>query len=172
MNNAHLSSEQKRLAVQRLTALWAFSESGLGGVVHALKIPFTGLMLGGFAVIIITLIAHFSDKGYKQILQSLIIVLLVKLAVSPHTPFPAYIAVFFQALLGFVLFSLLHVNFLSIFLLSTVAMIESVVQKFLILTLFFGQAIWKAADELVKYIGKQFSINVSNGDYWIVGIIH
>lgn len=49
-------------------------------------------------------------------------------------------------------------------------MIESVVQKFLILTVFFGQAIWKAADELVKYIGKQFSVNVSNGDYWIVGI--
>lgn len=63
MNLDHLSDEQKRLAIQRLTALWAFSESGLGGVVHALKIPFTGIMLGGFAVIIITLIAYFSEKS-------------------------------------------------------------------------------------------------------------
>jgi hypothetical protein len=37
----NLSKEQKLAAISRLTALWAFAESGLGGVLHALQIPFT-----------------------------------------------------------------------------------------------------------------------------------
>ena len=55
----NLTKEQKVLAIQRLTALWAFAESGLGGMLHALQLPFTGLIVGGLSVIIITLIAKF-----------------------------------------------------------------------------------------------------------------
>ena len=96
-----LSVPQHSLAIQRLTALWAFAESGLGGVLHAFQIPFTGLVIGGFAVIIITLIAKFSDHHYQQILKSFLIVLIVKAMVSPHTPVPAYLAISFQAIMGF-----------------------------------------------------------------------
>jgi len=39
--------------------LWALSESGLGGMMFALKIPFTGFFVGGFAVVMLGLIAHF-----------------------------------------------------------------------------------------------------------------
>ncbi len=53
------SIEQRQLAVQRLTALWAFSESGLGGILHALQMPFTGLLVGGMAILLISLIAFF-----------------------------------------------------------------------------------------------------------------
>lgn len=168
MNVAHLSNEQRTLAVQRLTALWAFTESGLGGVLHALKIPFTGLVVGGIAVMLITLIGYFSNGRYKQIFQSLIIVLIVKAAVSPHTPFPAYIAVLFQAVLGFVLFSFLNINFISILLLSVVAMVESAIQKLLLLTLFFGKSFWKAADELMNFITRQLSVPGINGSLWII----
>ena len=112
--NTYLSKEQRLNAIQRLTALWAFTESGLGGIMHALQIPFTGLLVGGMAVIMICLIADISEFNYKQILKSAIIVLIVKAMVSPHTPFPAYIAVSFQALLGYAVFSLLRVNFFSI----------------------------------------------------------
>jgi hypothetical protein len=168
MNVAHLSNEQRTLAVHRLTALWAFTESGLGGVLHALKIPFTGLVIGGIAVMLITLISYFSNGRYKQIFQSLIIVLVVKAAVSPHTPFPAYIAVSFQAVLGFVLFSLLHINFISILLLSVVAMIESAIQKLLLLSLFFGKSFWNAADELMNFITRQLSVPGINGSLWII----
>ncbi|HNJ28266.1 MAG TPA: hypothetical protein PLQ40_04880, partial [Ferruginibacter sp.] len=100
-----LSTEQKQAAIQRLTALWAFTESGLGGIMHALQIPFTGLVVGGMAVIIICLIADLSKHQLKQVLKSALVVLIVKAMVSPHTPFPAYIAVSFQALLGYLLFS-------------------------------------------------------------------
>ncbi len=167
---SYLSNEQRRNAIQRLTALWAFTESGLGGIMHALQIPFTGLLVGGMAVIMISLIADLSGYNYKQILKSAIIVLIVKAMVSPHTPFPAYIAVGFQALLGYSVFSLLTVNFFSIALLSTIAMLESAIQKLLILTLFFGKSIWIATDDMIAFIAKQFGNAVSNGSYWIISV--
>ncbi len=168
--NIYLSKEQRLNAVQRLTALWAFTESGLGGIMHALQIPFTGLLVGGMAVIMISLIADISEYDYKQVLKSAVIVLIVKAMVSPYTPFTAYIAVAFQAALGYGLFNLLRVNFLSIVLLSTIAMLESAIQKLLIVTLFFGESVWKAMDSMIALLTKQFGTIVLNGSYWIVGI--
>ncbi len=165
----YLSDDQRLVAVQRLTALWAFSESGLGGIMHALQIPFTGLVVGGLAVILISLIAEISGHNYKQILKSAVIVLIVKAMVSPYTPFPAYIAVSFQAMLGYALFSLLNINILSILLLSSIAMLESAIQKLLVLTLFFGESFWKALDSLVTFITGQLGISSSNGSQWIIG---
>ncbi len=172
MKTAHfnLSKEQKQVALQRLTALWAFTESGLGGIMHALQIPFTGLLVGGMAVIMISLIAKIGEDDYKQILKSALIVLIVKAMVSPHTPFPAYIAVSFQALLGYVLFLLFNVNFFSIILLSTIAMLESAIQKLLTLTLFFGKSLWVAMDSLVEFAASQFGFTATDGSYWIAGI--
>lgn len=167
---SHLSIEQKLNAIQRLTALWAFAECGLGGVMHALQIPFTGLLVGGVAVIMISLIAALAGQDYRRILKSAMVVLIVKAMVSPHTPFPAYIAVSFQALLGYGLFRLLRVNFFSIILLSSLAMIESAIQKILVLTVFFGESIWKAMDSMIALLAKQFGGNVEHGSYWIVGI--
>lgn len=166
----NLNNIQRTVALQRLTALWAFTESGLGGVMHALQIPFTGLLVGGMAVIMISMIAAISEHNFRQILKSALIVLIVKAMVSPHTPFPAYLAVSFQAFLGYVLFSLLKVNFISILLLSMIAMLESAIQKLLILTLFFGESLWKAADSMVALLAKQFGFTVLNGSYWIIGV--
>lgn len=165
-----LSNEQRRNAIQRLTALWAFTESGLGGIMHALQIPFTGLLVGGMAIIMISLIAEISNHNFKQILRSAIIVLIVKAMVSPHTPFPAYIAVSFQAVLGFTLFSLLRLNFFSIALLSSIAMLESAIQKLLILTLFFGKSLWTALDEMVAFLASQFGEVILNGSYRVVSV--
>lgn len=164
----NLTSQQQSLATQRLTALWAFAESGLGGVMHAFQIPFTGLIIGGFAIIIITLLAKFSNNNLTQIFKSLIIVLLIKLTISPYTPFTAYIAVSFQAIIGYVLFSTMGVNIISITTLSMIAMLESAVQKLLILTLFFGQSFWKATNALFNFIAKQFHYTNINGNNWLV----
>lgn len=49
-------------------------------------------------------------------------------------------------------------------------MLESAIQQLLILTLFFGQSIWKAGDAFVAFVSKQFGIVASNGSQWIVGI--
>ena len=162
--------EQKAIAVQRLTALWAFTESGLGGIMHAFKIPFTGLLVGGMALVMISLIASIAGHPYKQVLKSAVIVLIVKAMVSPHTPPAAYMAVSFQALLGYGLFRMMGVNMISILFLSVVSMIESAVQKVIILTLFLGQSLWKAMDALVGYVAGQLGFATSNGSYWVIGI--
>ncbi len=161
---------QGHLAVQRLTAVWAFSESGLGGVLHALQIPFTGLVVGGMAILLISLIAFFSSGQFKIILRSALIVLIVKAMVSPNTPFPAYVAVGFQAVLGYLIFSLMKINLVSLLILSMIAMLESALQKLIILTLFFGQSLWKAADSLGDFIAKQMSVNAISGSNWVIGI--
>ncbi|RYY99938.1 MAG: hypothetical protein EOO11_03295 [Chitinophagaceae bacterium] len=157
------SAAHRWLALQRLTALWAFGESGLGGVMHALKVPFTGLVVGSFAVICIALIARFSDGHYRRILHSLLLVLVIKAAVSPHSPPTAYVAVSFQALAGYLLFSLGGVRHVTIYALSILALLESAFQKLLTLTVFFGRSFWKAADELVAYIGRELSVTLPGG---------
>ena len=50
----------------RITALWGFSEATLGGILHAFKIPFTGLFVGSAAVIFISLIAHFTNETSNE----------------------------------------------------------------------------------------------------------
>ncbi len=165
-----MQQEDRRLVLQRLTALWAFTESGLGGILHAFKIPFTGLVVGGMAVLLIVLIAHFAVGKYKQIIQSMLIVLLVKAIVSPHTPFPAYIAVSFQGLLGYSLFKLIKLNAISITVLAIAAMLESAIQKLLVLIFFFGQSAVDAADALVAFAAKQLGIVATNGSAWIIGV--
>ncbi len=158
-----------RVGIQRLTALWAFGECGLGGVMHALQIPFTGLVVGAVAIICITLISVFCEGNYRQLFKSLLVVLIVKAVVSPHTPFPAYIAVSFQAVLAFSLFSVFRVNWFSIMFLSIIAMIESAVQKLLLVTFFFGRSFWTGMDEFLVHITRPFHFTPGNGSWWVIG---
>lgn len=169
-SSSGFSPAQRQVAIQRLTALWAFMESGLGGILHALQVPFTGLVLGGMAVLLISLITFFSAEQQQRVLHSMIIVLIVKAMVSPHTPPPAYIAVSFQGLLGYVLFRLMGLNLFSILILSVISMLESAVQQLLVLTLFFGKSFWQAADKLSDFITRQLGVDPINGSNWIIGI--
>ena len=153
----------------RLTALWALSESGLGGVMHVLKIPFTGFFLGGFAIIIITLIAHYSQNTFKTILQATILVILVKAAASPHSPPMAYIAVAFQGLIGAVLFTAIPFFNIASPLFGMVALLESAVQKFLVATLIFGKSIWEALDAFMASVLKDLSIFYAfSFSFWLI----
>lgn len=73
-SSIHSSSDY---LIARLTALWALAESGLGGYMHAMKIPFTGIVLGGTAIVVISLIAWFSTTPFKSIIRATLLVLLV-----------------------------------------------------------------------------------------------
>jgi len=132
-------------AIFRLTALWALCESGLGGWMHALHLPFTGFFVGACAIVIISLIAHYSNGNFMQILRATLLVILVKAAVSPHSPPPAYLAVAFQGLMGAVLFSTLPFR-IACLLLGMLAMVESALQKVLVATIIFGRSLWQALD--------------------------
>jgi hypothetical protein len=145
-------------AVNRLTALWALNESGLGGLLHAAKFPFTGIFVGGFAVILISLIARYSNYSFKAILKATAMVLMIKAAVSPHSPFPAYLAVSFQGLLGAFIFSLSKNFKITPIVFGGLALLESAIQKILLTVLFFGMSFWKSVDDFVLNTIKLFQL--------------
>ncbi len=151
------------ITVSRLTALWAFSEAAFGGVLHALKIPLTGLFVGGAAVVFLTLIAHFANNK-SQIIQSTIIVILVKAIVSPHTPINAYFAVFLQGVFAYILFTLIPHKKLAAFLLGTIVLSLAAFQKVIVLTLIFGNTLWESIDTFGIYLINQFNLENSFAD--------
>ena len=146
-------------SVNRLTALWALNESGLGGILHAAKFPFTGIFVGGFAVILISLIARYSNYSFKAILKATAMVLMIKAAVSPHSPFPAYIAVSFQGVLGAFIFSTTKNFKAAPILFGGFALLESAIQKILLTVLFFGMSFWKSVDDFVLTTLKTFQLS-------------
>jgi hypothetical protein len=142
----------RALAVERLTALWALNEAGLGGLIHALRVPFTGIVVGSTAVILIALIAFFAERRAKEILKATVIVLLIKAAASPHTPLPAYVAVSFQGVAGAVLFGLLPSIRLGALVLGLLALWQGAVQKLLVMTLLYGRSLWESVDAVGRWI--------------------
>lgn len=149
-----------KISVLKLTALWAFSESAFGGILHALSIPFRGIFINGAAVLFISLIALLSDKS-REIFKSTIIVLLIKLVVSPHTPLTAYFAVTVQGFLGYLLFTPKKFYKLSAFILGILTLFFSGIQKIIVLTLVFGNTLWKSVNVFIKQIAKEFfSVNI------------
>ncbi|MDG5490233.1 hypothetical protein [Psychroserpens sp. SPM9] len=130
--------------IDKLTALWALNESGLGGFLHVFNTPFTGLIVGGIAILLISLIAYYAENKWQAILKALLIVLIIKMAVSPYSPFGAYVAVSFQAIFGAFLFSKFSWKGVTLMILGMVTFLESALQKLLILTIVYGTALWDA----------------------------
>lgn len=154
-NKPRLLISEKELSVSRITALWAFSESAFGGILHAFSLPFRGALINAAAVLFITLIALFSEKS-KEILKSTLIVILVKAAVSPHSPLTAYLAVSIQGLLGFLVFYNKRFFRTSALVLGVVTLLYSGIQKFIVLTILFGNTLWKSINIFIKGISKEF----------------
>ncbi|MBK9377014.1 MAG: hypothetical protein IPM86_01485 [Saprospiraceae bacterium] len=148
------SPEHRDKILYRLTALWAFIESGLGGILHALKFPFTGLIIAGFALLLITLILHYSGKNKKFIFTSLMIVLLVKMVLSPHTSPTAYFAVTFQALALYAIVKLFGLNRFALFAGFVIAILQSAFQKLIVLTLVGGFTFWHSVQSFIEWVQK------------------
>lgn len=146
-------------AVLKLTWLWAFVEAGLGGLLHFFHVPVTGLVIGGFAVIIIILIAKYSGNHFGTMVNALLIVLAIKFILSPFSPFGAYVAVGFQGLLGAIIFSIFGTNKGATIAFSIVVMVESAIQKPLMALLILGNNFWKAA---VLFLQNTFSLNAQS----------
>ena len=154
-----------------LIALWAFCESGLGGVLHAIKLPFTGFIVGGFACIILILLSEqFKHKPY-QILKATLWVMAIKFAASPQAPFPAYIAVGFQGILAYLFLGLLPKNLFVCMAFASIALLESALQKFLLTTLIYGKSVWQALDIFAQNLLKDFNLSEDFSlSYWLIVI--
>ncbi len=140
--------------VKRVIAIWAFSEAALGGILHALKIPFTGLIIGSTSVFCISLIAQFGHKK-SDILKALVQVILVKAMVSPFAPLNSYLALCIQGVLGYLFFTFIPFTKLAAILLGGTALALSALQKFLVMTILFGNTLWESVDSFALLIVKQ-----------------
>lgn len=152
--------------ILRLTYLWAFTEGGLGGLMHLLHIPMTGFVVGGTSVIINVFIAAYSKINSRLMLSSLGLVLLCKFALSPHSPFGAYVAVGFQGILAILIFSLIGIRKWSIMLYAILVMLENAIQKPFMAYLIFG-------DELIQGIlltVNKFFKNIQNTENFLTGM--
>jgi hypothetical protein len=152
-------SNDERLSVLRITALWAFSESAFGGILHALTIPLRGLFISSAAVLFIALIALFA-KSNREILRATVIVILIKAAISPYSPLTAYLAVSLQGVLGYLLFSTKKFFKFSALLLGLLVLFFSGIQKIIVLTILFGNTLWKSVDIFISQVSIElFKIN-------------
>lgn len=162
--------------VYRLTALWAFSECALGGILHAFKFPFTGFFLGGFAVIMIGMIAFFSLRPSRDLLVSTLIVVLIKAAVNPHSPPMAYVAVGFQGLCGALLYSLIRNFSVAAVVVGALSLAESALQKVLVTTLIFGKSFWQAVNiaggDLVRWMNLPADLSPSEYIIWMFTLVY
>jgi hypothetical protein len=161
-----------RAGLLKITALWAFSESAFGGILHALTIPLRGLFIASAAVLFISLIALFS-KNSKEILKATLIVVLIKAIVSPHSPLTAYFAISLQGILGFILFSTKKFYKLSALLLGIFVLFFSGIQKIVVLTILFGTKLWESLDLFIEQVSAEiFKINHPdiNYGYLLVGV--
>jgi hypothetical protein len=139
----------------RLVALWGLSEAFLGGILHALKLPLTGLLVGGAALILIHLLGEEAPRR-GTVLRGLLVVLSIKALLSPHSPLTAYLAVAFQGILGELLSWIRPAPRLRGLVLGVVTMLESAGQQVLVLWLLAGKPLAVAFNAFMgKLLGQQ-----------------
>ena len=147
--------------------LWILIEAFLGGIIHGFKMPVSGLFVGGSAMMCIILIAHYCPaKG--SVIKAMVLVAIFKLMLSPHSPAPAYFAVFFQGILGEFLLKRKSFFGMACILFGIITMMESATQRILVLVFLYGSEFWKAVDIwLAKTTGfekfSQFSLCLASG---------
>ena len=135
----------------RLIALWVICEAFAGGIMHGLKLPFTGLIVSSLAITCIILIAYHTRSG-TAILKATVIVAIFKLMLSPHSPPTAYIAVFFQGLLGQILLTNARFFKTGAVILAITALVESALQRLLVLLIVYGNNLPDAVNLFIQKI--------------------
>ncbi|HVK97949.1 MAG TPA: hypothetical protein VM368_09030, partial [Flavisolibacter sp.] len=90
------------------------------------------------------------QKG--AIIKATVIVAIFKMLLSPHTPLPAYIAVFFQGFAGELIFSFFKFSRTGCVLLGILALVESAVQRIIVLVVLYGNTFWNAVNQFISKI--------------------
>jgi hypothetical protein len=114
------------------------------------------LIVGSAAVICICLIAHYAP-GKGNILRATIIVCIFKMILSPQAPLLAYFAVFFQGAVGGLLFRNKKFYKASCLLLGLIALLESGLQRIIVLTVVYGNNFWKVLNDFINNLSGQKS---------------
>ena len=152
--NQHQQSEYSKQVYYRLIALWVTCEAFAGGIMHAAKLPFTGMTVSSLAITCIVLIAYYVPSR-SAIIKATIIVAIFKLMLSPHSPPTAYIAVFFQGFMGQLLLRNRRYFNISAVVLAVLALVESAIQRILVLLIFSGTEFWNAVNQFIQKLTGQ-----------------
>ncbi len=148
-----------------LVAFWAFVESFLGGILHALQVPLRGIILAGVAVACLITIAavtggYLTKKPTRMfsfdLVKATLVVMAVKLVLSPQSPITAYVAMLFQGGLAYLIFGWVPSFRLAAILFSVLALLETALQKVLLLYLFFGADFWTTVSVWVNELQVSF----------------
>lgn len=165
--------QKSYIGYAQVVLLWAFTESGLGGILHAFSIPFSGVLLGGMSAFCLFLLADGHAQPVKQIGRAWVVVMAVKYTVSPHSPLGAYLAVSIQTVMAMGIMSTLrfmHWRF-RLGLMTFLNIMLSAVQKIFVLTLIFGMSLWDGIDKFLHGVLKTFGVT---DEYpyaaWLIGL--
>ena len=148
-----------------LVVFWAFVESFLGGVLHALQVPLRGIVIAGAAVACLITIAAVSSGNLSRptrffssdLIKATLAVMVVKLLLSPQAPPPAYVAMLFQGFTAYLFFGLSPSFRIAALLFSVLALLETAFQKVLVLYLFFGSDFWATFSNWINELHLQFA---------------
>ncbi len=135
----------------RLIALWVIIEAFIGGIIHAIKLPVSGLVVGSGALICLCMIAKYINTKFA-IVNATIIVCIFKLMLSPHSPLAAYFAVLFQGIMAQLIFTNTRNFNLKTLTLCIVCFFESGIQRVLVMTIVYGKNVWVAIDSLIQSV--------------------
>ena len=132
---------------------------------HGLKLPFTGLTVGGVAVAVLIVLAAYErglygnsgNRSTRLLLEVTATILLIKALASPHSPVTAYVAVAFQGAAAALLFHVIPSFRGAAVLFAFLAMVESATQKLLMMVLVYGHAFLDALDALTGYASGQIA---------------
>jgi hypothetical protein len=162
-----LQQIQEQKIYYRLVAIWVFCEAFLGGIIHGLKIPISGIVVGSCAVFCICMLAYYVPQK-ANIIKATIIVAIFKMMISPYSPLTAYVAVFFQGLLGQFL---IRKNKFAItcLLFAIICLLESALQRILIMTVIYGNDFWMV---LNNFFNKLFQNSIQANYIKLVAIIY
>ena len=137
------------LIYYRLIALWVLCEAMLGSIIFSFKIPVSGLVIGSCAIVCIALIAWYVPAR-GAIIRATVIVAIFKMMLTPQAPPAAYLAVFFQGLMGELLFQNKKYYRTACMVLALLAMTESAFQRILVITILYGNDFWTAVNTFMN----------------------
>ena len=92
------------------------------------------------------------------------------MAVSPQSPITAYIAVAFQGIIGAVFFERVKNQNLASYLTAISCLMETAIQKLLVLLILFGTSFIKASDAFITDIFQKLNMEVNSFSVWILSI--
>jgi hypothetical protein len=159
-----------------MISLWAVSECAIGGVMHGMKIPFTGIIVGGISVVCLYFIAKYSENKKAALIEATATVLAIKLMASPHSPWQAYVAVIFQSMMALLFLSHRKINPIQILLFTVINQLESALQRVLIMVLVFGKKLFIAIDEsaskIIESLGFEGNLSLMTFIFGVYILLH